>query len=137
MHRPCGMLSSAAVNSRFCRRRRWITNAPAALSPSKVSITLSAAQGGSPGTKDSRWESAAVEVLAAPVGRVVRHDAVVKVAAIAYQRIDVLRQQESFADDNGCGRAHLLFIRGAIGIARCERRARIAGGAPLRFGARE
>ena len=54
MHRPCGMLSSAAVNNRRCRRRLWITNAPAALIPSSASPMLAPAQSGSAGKEGRR-----------------------------------------------------------------------------------
>src|SRR5262245_4919138 len=85
-----------------------------------------------------RWERSAVEqVLAAAVGGVVGHDAIVKPARLPHQRIDVLRQQKAFADHGGGCRAHLLLIGRTVGVARRERGARIAPGLPLRLRARE
>ena len=42
-----------------------------------------------------RQTSVAEQIAAAPVGGVMRHDAIVKPARFAHQRIDVLRQQET------------------------------------------
>jgi len=81
--------------------------------------------------------SAAEQILAAALGWIMRHDAMVKATRLTHQRIDVLGQQKTLSDDGGGRRSYLGLIRGSIRIARLKRRPRIGGGLPLHVGARE
>ena len=69
----------------------------------------------------STRNSAVEQVVAAAIGGVVGHDAIVAAACLPHQHIDVLRQQKALADHGGGRRAHLLLVGGTVGIAHRER----------------
>ena len=71
------------------------------------------------------------QIVASPIGGVMRHDAIVKGTRFLHQRIDVLGQQKTSSDDIGGGSSHVGLILGTIGVARFQRCTRVAGRLPL------
>ena len=112
--------------------RRWRTpsgcsgyaedpDALAAVAAEAVGL-LRETDGGDAITSDKARTAALVRELLADV---------VEAAGVLHQGIDVLRQQEALLDHIGRRGAHLVGIGIAVGIARGDRRPRIARCLPL------